>query len=126
MAIFIDNVVTRSLHRKLKELGANSPQIEMRIKETLTKLVAAEDGELSACLADSVMGRSSGDIRIDYEKAFTSMAGSSVSITRDTFSTWLDHPLMDNLLHDADVGVSAKSELFDVLDVDMGGKLELD
>ena len=39
---------------------------------------------------------------------------------------WLQEPNFLQVLENADVDVSNKFDLFDVLDADMGGKLELD
>merc|ERR1712087_282149 len=47
-------------------------------------------------------------------------------ITRDVFNTWLKDPDFEAMLEEVDIETSTKFELFDVLDVDMGGELEID
>merc|ERR1719238_1531489 len=49
-----------------------------------------------------------------------------VTITRDTFESWLEEPAFLTMLEDLDIGTSNKSELFDVLDCDLSGELEVD
>merc|ERR1712050_717281 len=44
-------------------------------------------------------------------------------VTRDVFNTWLMNPDMLNLLEECEIETATKFELFDVLDVDMGGTL---
>merc|ERR1712050_258826 len=47
------------------------------------------------------------------------------AITRDIFNSWLvqDREMLD-VLEDLDIETSTKFELFDMLDVDMGGELD--
>merc|ERR1712083_1009707 len=46
-------------------------------------------------------------------------------ITREIFNKWLnDDRRMLNILEELDIETSTKYELFDMLDVDMGGELE--
>merc|ERR1712083_945645 len=47
-------------------------------------------------------------------------------IPRNVFNHWLYDPQMLATLEEADIETSTKLELFDVLDVDMGGELGLD
>merc|ERR1712151_178438 len=50
---------------------------------------------------------------------------SNTAITRDVFNSWLSHDKdMLNVLEDLDIETSTKYELFDMLDVDMGGELD--
>merc|ERR1712139_600028 len=46
-----------------------------------------------------------------------------IGITRDVFSELLQHPEMNSLLEKADIETATKADLFDALDVDMGGEL---
>merc|ERR1712186_12635 len=49
-----------------------------------------------------------------------------IMISRDVFNTWLRTEEMVELLEEVDIETSTKYELFDVLDVDMGGELGID
>merc|ERR1712083_1108033 len=46
-----------------------------------------------------------------------------VVVTREIFNAWLMDPDMLTLLEECDIETATKFELFDVLDVDMGGSL---
>merc|ERR1719218_567802 len=50
----------------------------------------------------------------------------NVVISRDKFNEWLQFPQMISLFKDAGICTATNAELFDVLDVDMGGELEMD
>merc|ERR1712151_870088 len=52
--------------------------------------------------------------------------GDSVMIPRPTFTRWLDNPRVLAMLQDVDIEIGTRFELFDVLDVDMGGDLSID
>merc|ERR1712039_36858 len=47
-------------------------------------------------------------------------------VTRKKFQTWLRTRTMRQLLVDAGIETASKAELFDVLDVDMGGELTVE
>eukprot|EP00928_Gymnodinium_smaydae_P085241 TRINITY_DN6860_c1_g1_i2.p1 TRINITY_DN6860_c1_g1~~TRINITY_DN6860_c1_g1_i2.p1 ORF type:complete len:183 (+),score=39.06 TRINITY_DN6860_c1_g1_i2:169-717(+) len=111
MAIFIDNVMTRSLKRKLMEIGSSTPSIKKEAEEVLLYL----HGE-TIVHHPELLG---------HEKPFVE-ADRDFSVTREVFNEWLLHPEMHALLEAADVETALKSELFDVLDVDMGGEVGFD
>merc|ERR1712113_733788 len=46
-------------------------------------------------------------------------------VTRDVFNLWLNDPEMVELLDELDIGTGNKSQLFDVLDCDLSGELEV-
>ena len=46
-----------------------------------------------------------------------------ICITRDSFLDLIDKPDFRDLLEKADIETAMKSDVFDVLDVDMGGEL---
>ena len=48
-----------------------------------------------------------------------------MTIPRDLFKLWLQDPDLLELLDDMDIGTSNKTELFDVLDCDLSGELEV-
>lgn len=51
------------------------------------------------------------------------LQNSGVTVDRRTFMQWLQEPNFLQVLENADVDVSNKFDLFDVLDADMGGKV---
>lgn len=120
MAIFIENVVARSVTRKLHELGSSAEKTELRIKEGLAQLIfdyAEHHPHWDQALA--LQNRVS-------QFSVSRLEDMDVSITRDVFKAWLHNKDFVDLLEEADVEAATKSELFDVLDVDMGGELGLD
>merc|ERR1712066_162767 len=48
-----------------------------------------------------------------------------MGITRALFNTWLKDPQFLALLEDCEIDTATKFDLFDALDVDMGGTLEI-
>ena len=55
------------------------------------------------------------------------MAELDVVVTRDEFNHWLaSHEGLLDTLEDAEIDLSCKSDLFDVLDADMSGELEFE
>lgn len=55
------------------------------------------------------------------------MAEYDVVVTRDEFNHWLaSHDGLLDTLEDAEIDLSCKSDLFDVLDADMSGELEFE
>jgi hypothetical protein len=140
MAIFIDNVMEASVHRKQQERGATAPQMELALKELIAQLIRKQKKEKPLLLsqaAKAVENRVSHFLDID-EKSFSlghrmtrvdqelaNMNDNEVTITRTTFEKWLEEPLFLAMLEDLDIGTSNKSELFDVLDCDLSGELEV-
>jgi hypothetical protein len=116
MAIFIENVVSSSESRRLEELGKDSPIVVEKIKVVLEDLIM-NDPE-SAELMESISNKG-------YEVNLNSLKDKYV-ITRMKFSQWLHKDLFMKLFDEAGIESATKSELFDVLDVDMGGELTID
>jgi hypothetical protein len=114
MAIFIDNVVSAGVHRKLEEIGDKSEKVEDNLKSFFTKEVSKVHGFI-----DDVEGSAA-------HARFSELIRQEACITRRDFSSMLRTPTLLKLLDDADIETSVKSELFDVLDVDMGGELEME
>merc|ERR1712232_992711 len=48
-----------------------------------------------------------------------------VTITREVFKDWLQDSDLTELLEEMDIGTANKTELFDVLDCDLSGELEV-
>merc|ERR1719440_1932534 len=72
-----------------------------------------KEGDLSSRIA-----------QVDHE--MKQMDEEDLLLTKDNFEAWLEDKAFLNMLEDLDIGTSNKSELFDVLDCDLSGELEVD
>eukprot|EP00930_Biecheleria_cincta_P047064 TRINITY_DN3255_c0_g1_i4.p1 TRINITY_DN3255_c0_g1~~TRINITY_DN3255_c0_g1_i4.p1 ORF type:complete len:774 (-),score=119.20 TRINITY_DN3255_c0_g1_i4:201-2522(-) len=143
MAVFIDNVTKSQQQRKQKELGESADAIETDLKLLITKfltdpksqhdnlylkspsLSAAAWNKLSK-LTDVGKARDLATKQKLANTYFQILKDDAVTISRDVFQMWLEDVEFMATLEDADVDVSARAELFDILDVDMGGELSAD
>eukprot|EP00931_Biecheleriopsis_adriatica_P108017 TRINITY_DN8234_c0_g1_i1.p1 TRINITY_DN8234_c0_g1~~TRINITY_DN8234_c0_g1_i1.p1 ORF type:complete len:737 (-),score=131.14 TRINITY_DN8234_c0_g1_i1:86-2227(-) len=145
MAVFIDNVTKSQNQRKQKELSETASEVETQLKMTMAKLIfeptqvykdfAAKKGTLLTRIPEEAMNRlrrlsekgSGTSIAAEQKRAadesFKILIDSAVVITPEVFQAWLDHSEFTRVLEDADVDVSNKSEIFNILDVDHGGEL---
>eukprot|EP00928_Gymnodinium_smaydae_P065815 TRINITY_DN48901_c0_g1_i1.p1 TRINITY_DN48901_c0_g1~~TRINITY_DN48901_c0_g1_i1.p1 ORF type:complete len:671 (-),score=92.79 TRINITY_DN48901_c0_g1_i1:478-2490(-) len=105
MATFIDSVLSSNIKKKQHELGEHTEKQRTRVREMCWKLSTGNDGK---------------------EAQTVDVCEDGVSISRDIFNSWLKDPSMIEMLEDIDIETSTKFELFDVLDVDMGGELSFD
>eukprot|EP00927_Polykrikos_kofoidii_P012462 TRINITY_DN15373_c0_g3_i2.p1 TRINITY_DN15373_c0_g3~~TRINITY_DN15373_c0_g3_i2.p1 ORF type:complete len:739 (-),score=131.91 TRINITY_DN15373_c0_g3_i2:9-2147(-) len=104
MAIFIDNVMTASIARKQAERGRTTAGMEWKL-QTLTLKLFEQTGR----------------------RKRRSMQGSGdQTITREIFQVWLQNEEMINLLSELDIPVSDKNAIFDVLDIDLSGELQVE
>eukprot|EP00930_Biecheleria_cincta_P020164 TRINITY_DN15223_c0_g1_i4.p1 TRINITY_DN15223_c0_g1~~TRINITY_DN15223_c0_g1_i4.p1 ORF type:complete len:253 (-),score=52.94 TRINITY_DN15223_c0_g1_i4:133-891(-) len=141
MAIFLDNAVASAVRRKQKELGESAPAIEEEIKRVVVKLIDPSiEFRLSSATRTSLVKKvlrstkalgSSHTLRSQgglspWNAEFDKMKQNGITVDRKTFLAWTEvHEFLD-VLERADVDISNRFELFDILDVDMGGLLELD
>lgn len=138
MAIFIDNVVTAQTMRRHSELGARTHEVELKMKRMITQLI--KDG-IKRGRSSMSRGFSAGVQRqFDQVLSFNEVPGTlaainrewarlqekGVTISREVFNTWFRNEEFHYLLEQAEIETSNTSELFDVLDADMGGKLSMD
>lgn len=133
MAVFIDNVVTSSTARKQKELGLNTDRIKCLMEGTFAQLIFLERPTLEQ---ESKVQRGISKISPEAGRRWSGMMSESArtfeslpaefAIPRNVFNLWLREPVVEQMLEMADIDTSNKFELFDVLDVDMGGELGLD
>lgn len=143
MAVFIDNVTKSQQQRKQKELGETADMIETDLKLLITKFLTDPGGNhgrlvfknssLSAAAWTKLVGLTdvgkARDLATKQKLAntyFQILKDDVVTISRDVFQMWLEDVEFMTTLEDADVDVSARAELFDILDVDMGGELSAD
>jgi len=113
MAIFIDNVVSDNVHRKLEEIGSKSEEVESDLKNFFAAEVA------SIQTARSIGGEI-------FRSRYTHLLNEGANVSRQDFANMLAKPELVTILSKADIETPQKSELFNVLDVDMGGELEMD
>jgi len=143
MAIFIDNVMEASLLRKKEELGANAGCMELKLKELIAKLslrrepksgnsifarMAAyvQEKVLQNVLTEDKKRKSVVDRTKSVDRFFNTVAPQeNLLISKEVFIAWLEDSEMVDLLAELDICVANKTELFDVLDCDLSGELEV-
>ena len=140
MAIFLENATTSAAHRKQKELGEKADATELAIRKAIVQMVdpsvmerAGDRGTLGSRVTQFLDARKSfrkqsmgQSAELFWRTQYELLQNSGVTVDRRTFMQWLQEPNFLQVLENADVDVSNKFDLFDVLDADMGGKLELD
>lgn len=141
MAVFIDNVTKSQNQRKQKELGETALDVEVSLKLLLARFINEPGTDKPAA---AVMERFSDDVvnkltnltdtgrkrhqleqRLCADEAFKLLKECNINITRDIFQAWLRDPEFVKVLEEADVDISNKFELFNILDVDLGGELSV-
>ncbi|CAK9049990.1 L type [Durusdinium trenchii] len=126
MAVFIDNVTDGCTKKRQRELGQNAPKNAWKIAATLRNIIlqkvlrkVAED-EARAEAASGPPGTARRVSKIFREKW-------EELRNLDEFNHWLSsHDGLLETLDDAEIDLSCKSDLFDVLDADMSGELEFE
>ncbi|CAE7586692.1 Scn1a [Symbiodinium natans] len=142
MAVFIDNVTKSQNQRKQKELGESAEMTEIALKMVLAKFIneprAGEDSKdimkrisedamkKLASLTDAGRSRNQQMQKRLANEAFKVLEECRINITREVFQAWLKDPEFVRVLEEADVDVSNKFELFNILDVDSGGELSVE
>lgn len=135
MAVFIDSVNDGSLKKKQRDLGLTAEKTEYIISDMFKAKCIGEfkrhtkakrsvydqkdvEKSLKALKRSGTMLESSGAIR-------KMMHRYNISISQEAFTKWLyaDKELIETL-SDADIDLSAKFDLFDVLDADLSGELD--
>lgn len=99
IAIYIDNVASSSLRRRMLEIGQSTVVVERRMLTVMAKMMLLGDPNLTSA-NDGV-------------------------VTREVFNQWLQDPEIEDALEAADIEILRKQELFDVVDVHMRGQLGL-
>eukprot|EP00931_Biecheleriopsis_adriatica_P072288 TRINITY_DN4642_c0_g1_i1.p1 TRINITY_DN4642_c0_g1~~TRINITY_DN4642_c0_g1_i1.p1 ORF type:complete len:702 (+),score=151.32 TRINITY_DN4642_c0_g1_i1:123-2228(+) len=130
MAIFIDNVVGSQQSRKQKELSDNTERIEFKMKAKIATLLLQDadllkglDKETRMALKDAENSKKGGSLRRLMSTLFKAP---NVDISRQLFIKWLDEDKeFNDILNEASIETSAKAELFNILDADSGGTLDL-
>ncbi|CAJ1381935.1 unnamed protein product [Effrenium voratum] len=150
MAVFIDNVTDGSTKKRQRELGQNAPKTAWVISSSLRQLIMTgifqkeaedeaergqQDRRVSKILRDKLVSM---QVRYGYkpksrseyeeltERIREEMSNRNVVVTRDEFNGWLGEEELLETLSDAEIDVSCKYDLFDVLDADLSGELEFE
>ncbi|CAJ1377036.1 unnamed protein product [Effrenium voratum] len=141
MAVFIDNVLKSQGQRKLKEIGDTSAAVCTELKlqfrrflceptvashRTLFSRLSESAQQKLSSLTDESFYRDQASRRKIAEATYRILQEDKVSISRDMFMMWLQDPEFTTMLEEADVDMSDKFRMFDILDVDMGGELSAD
>ncbi|CAJ1381229.1 unnamed protein product [Effrenium voratum] len=140
MAIFLENATASAQRRKQRELSEKADASEQAIRKAIVLLLDPSAAQRASVGRLSIASRLSGLVRgnsatwrtqhrcqdeLFWRTQFEALRRST-SVDRKTFMQWLQLPEFLAILESADVDVSNKFDLFDVLDADMGGVLELD
>jgi hypothetical protein len=128
-ALFIDNVTTSQAARKQQDLSDSSDGVEIALKEALLKLVLQtrasglpDDLEEEIKSLDAVFAKRDARIRAQFQ----ALHDEGLQIGEDQFSVWLRDEHFLDVLERAEVDIHNKKALFEVLDFDLGGSLEID
>lgn len=137
MAVFIDSVNDGSLKKKQRDLGLTAEKTEYvlsdlfkakcltEFKKREGKQSAQEQEGLERSLHSVNSLKRSGTLLETSGAIRRVMERYNIVINQDTFTKWLytDKELIETL-SDADIDLSVKFDLFDVLDADLSGELD--
>jgi len=146
MAVFIDNVADGSTKKRQRELGENAPKTEWVISTALRHLILTnifhnETKDLSEEERTRLLNEKVEKLKEMYgfrphstqeyeelsDEIRAEMLEKSVVVTREQFNRWLSTEKdLISKLDDAEIDLSCKSDLFEVLDADLSGELEFD
>ncbi|CAE7634969.1 Catsper1, partial [Symbiodinium pilosum] len=136
MAIFLENATASAGRRKQRELGERADSTEKALRRVIVQMVDPTSLERATGAREWDLDRISGlfDLRPAQEEAdrkrttgqpstqlfwhtqYELLKHSGVTVDRKTFMLWLQEPAFLHVLESADVDVSNKFDLFDVLD----------
>lgn len=135
MAVFIDNVVSSHVKTRQSQLGAQSAEMQEKIIRSLGTLVAQGDtdpGEVPPMtfmqkVRGSISRLSGKDDRKDGPSILSTdqMFPEGTEVSKEIFNKWIKSEEMLLMLEDVGIEVATRYELFDVLDADLSGVLNL-
>jgi len=141
MAVFLDNVLKSQGQRKMREIGDSSAAVctdlQLHIRRFLCEPASETERGLFDRLSESAQQKLAHVTEEGYyrdqatkkkiaEATYQILQEDEVSISKDMFTVWLQDPEFVTMLEEADVDMSDKFRMFDILDVDMGGELSAD
>eukprot|EP00440_Ansanella_granifera_P049345 gb/GFBE01053464.1/.p1 GENE.gb/GFBE01053464.1/~~gb/GFBE01053464.1/.p1 ORF type:complete len:548 (+),score=121.07 gb/GFBE01053464.1/:1-1644(+) len=139
MAVFIDNVNDGSMKKKQYSLGSTAPKTEYMLSTAFSEkcMKCLAPGGPAPSAQNAVSEEELETMRARFNSSRTYMEGTldikeemqkkNYVVSESTLNNWLssDAELLA-VLDDADIDLSAKFDLFDVLDADLSGALEFD
>eukprot|EP00930_Biecheleria_cincta_P028760 TRINITY_DN20050_c0_g1_i1.p1 TRINITY_DN20050_c0_g1~~TRINITY_DN20050_c0_g1_i1.p1 ORF type:complete len:1208 (+),score=169.27 TRINITY_DN20050_c0_g1_i1:32-3655(+) len=135
LSVFIDTVHERSTQRHQQELGMTKNKVEYAIGSRLQELCDRStqrqltDDELGAGETSKQLSQPSALLFVDDASSLTGTsrmkaANSRRTISQECFNYWLANDTsLNGVLDDADIDLSMKYTLFEVLDSDASGAL---
>lgn len=140
MATFVDNVLRKGRQRKLEQIASQAKRYERRLRQLVKAF--CESGSISfvsrqssAPLAQLQKGCSNcfrwclEKLGFELHGRDSSMKADSVGslvITRERFRELLSEPLIEETMVQLEIETTSHDELFDVLDADMSGELDVE
>jgi len=138
MAIFIDNVMESSVRKRQYERENSAAQMEIRLKQLICELSRSDrqhkkKTNMLTHLRDAWLWfdrRFRGHKRSHARKRaildrHCGQLEATLTITKEVWNTWIQDQDLIDLLQDMDVHTGNKDCLFDVLDSDLSGQLEV-
>eukprot|EP00931_Biecheleriopsis_adriatica_P017307 TRINITY_DN12453_c1_g1_i1.p1 TRINITY_DN12453_c1_g1~~TRINITY_DN12453_c1_g1_i1.p1 ORF type:complete len:225 (-),score=33.33 TRINITY_DN12453_c1_g1_i1:31-705(-) len=121
MATFIENVMVGSTRRNLEALGHSYFEVKNKMATVFHQMMLKNPEDYTPEQVRQLVGLQGphGEVRAES-------LPKDLSISRERFQEWLKDLDVCDLLKEAEIETSNKTELFDVLDVDMSGYLEVD
>merc|ERR1712048_546438 len=115
-------------------LGEGSECMRLRIQDQIVRMLTNTMGTVQhplqcASTVQALSRLSCTDLRRHCEstkQAAEEIIREKTQITRDVFNIWLRDPDMLAMLEDVEIDISAKFDIFDVLDSDMSKELSFD
>eukprot|EP00440_Ansanella_granifera_P033698 gb/GFBE01036561.1/.p1 GENE.gb/GFBE01036561.1/~~gb/GFBE01036561.1/.p1 ORF type:complete len:481 (+),score=104.09 gb/GFBE01036561.1/:1-1443(+) len=130
MAMFLETAMSAAVRRKQRELSERAPETCSEFKRIIAQLLVCEGASMAKNLPVRTnsfgVGARLNDKDLVGEEVYNALVLEDRSVSRSQFMSWLELPVFVNALENADIDTSTMNEMFDTLDADMGGNLELD
>ncbi len=145
MAVFVENVMENTRQRRQEERCEDTHVMESRLRILLKRLIGGDNTLLQVSKTNSdlmlpnlfrgaigsmrrfVVGLFFVTAQDDAAKVFEDDNDiENIVVTPDVFDSWLGVPEFRQMLELLEISTSNPRELFDVLDADMSGELEID
>eukprot|EP00927_Polykrikos_kofoidii_P021402 TRINITY_DN20251_c0_g2_i1.p1 TRINITY_DN20251_c0_g2~~TRINITY_DN20251_c0_g2_i1.p1 ORF type:complete len:628 (-),score=96.83 TRINITY_DN20251_c0_g2_i1:29-1912(-) len=124
MAVFIEHVSEAQSVQRKKRICENAISMQKELESVMVDLCMNSCPQVRKELRLLTRGSQTAKSNEDHRRGLQEC--SNVKITRDTFNTWMCDDVMMKILDEADVDLSSKFEIFDVLDADASGYLTME